>query len=81
MYGKIRNTEMSLTKTFMKKTKCSGRSSGIFRKITILKIYTEGGITGEYGRYIAEILLPHSVTNDITIGNDTELRLKIYIYI
>ena len=41
-------------------------------------MYMEGGNTGKYGKYFAEISLPHSVTNNRSIGNKFELQLKSY---
>ena len=53
------------------------------KRVKWFEKYTEGGNSGEYGRYFVEILLPHSVTNNKPIGNKTVLQLEsnIYIYI
>ena len=67
----------------LRKTNCNEKHSGIMKRVKWFEKYTEGGNSGEYGRYFVEILLPHSVTNNKPIGNETVLQLEsnIYIYV
>ena len=51
------------------------------KRVKYFEKYDERGITGEYGRYFAEILLPYFETNNKLIGNETKLQLESYIYI